>query len=289
MTVTTQRAPSRPVRQRPAPEMAFFRTHVRAVQRLNTYLARITLAGDDLTGFVSDGPDQRIKIFLPRDGQPDPVPLARPPADWYAIYRAMPLEIRPYIRTYTIRRHRPEVGEVDIDFVLHGEEGPGSRWAMRAQPGDPLLFYGPWADYEPTLGTDWQLIAGDETALPAIGAILESMPAGTRALVFVEVPDESARQWIETRGDVTLTWLYRDHAVPGTQPLLDALQAATFPVGRPYVWISGESSVVRSLRRHLVNDRGVARHDLYFAGYWRRGRTEDDAYAEYDARTARRS
>ena len=253
--------------------MGIYRTLVREVTDLGPHLRRITVGGPDLIGFLSDGPDQRIKLFLPPPGHAvATVPEFDDASRWFPTLRAIPVESRPIIRTYTIRRVRPELGEVDIDFVLHGDEGPASRWASKARPGEVLAFYGPYADYEPTPGTSWQLIAGDSTALPAIGAILESMPAGTPARVFIENAEEQA---FDTVGEVELTWLR-----PG-QSLAEAIRNANLPTGKPYVWIGGEAGSVKATRRHLVNERGVSRSDLYFCGYWRRGASESDAYAAY--------
>jgi NADPH-dependent ferric siderophore reductase len=282
--------------------MGFFRTQVTGVRQLTPCMIRVSLGGPDLAGFVNDGPDQRIKIFLPLPGQLVPMlPSELGEHDnWFAAYRAIPADIRPVMRTYTLRRHRPETGEVDIDFAIHGDLGPASRWATTAKCGDALTIFGPYADYDPTPGTDWQLLIGDETALPAIGAIVESLPAGVRAHAFVEVDDEAEQQAYLTMGDVTFTWVHRHdtpdpqaaplavtNGVPASEglqarpvvgPLLDAVRAAEFPAGKPYVWLGGEAGAVKELRRHLVNDRGIAREDLYFVGYWRRGRSEDDAY-----------
>lgn len=279
MSTVTRKQPSRPIRRRPVPEMRFFRTTVTAVERVTPGVVRIRVGGDELSEFVGDGPDQRIKIFLPRPGQSEVV-LPTTGASWYAEWRAMSETVRPIMRTYTLRQHHPYTNEVDIDFVLHGDDGPASAWANRAAPGEPLVFYGPYADYEPTPGTDWQLIVGDATTLPAIGAIVESLPPRTRALVFVEVADPTEEQRWETKGDVTLTWLHHGSAPAGTtRSLLDAVRELEFPDGRPYVWLGGEAGQVKALRRHLVGEREVPRTDLYFCGYWRFGRTEDDAQA----------
>lgn len=277
MSTVTRKQPSRPIRRRPVPEMRFFRTTVTDVRRLTPGVVRIRVGGGDLAEFVGDGPDQRIKIFLPRPGQLHPV-LPAPGSGWYAEWRAMPDDVRPIMRTYTLRQHHPYSNEVDIDFVLHGDDGPASAWVGRAVPGDPFVFYGPYADYEPTPGTDWQLILGDETTLPAIGAIVEALPADARALVFVEVADAAEQQVWESKGDLTLTWLHRGVAAPGTSSLLlDAVRSTEFLAGRPYVWLGGEAGQVKAIRRHLVGERDVPRSDLYFCGYWRSGRTEDDA------------
>lgn len=273
-----QRAPKRALRRRPAPDMGTFDAQVTRVEPLTPRMTRIAFGGPDLAGFKWDGPDQRAKLFLPRAGEERPdVPTGQ---DWYARYRAMPEETRPFLRTYTVRGHRPDRQEIEIDFVLHGDTGPASTWARRARPGDRVALFGPYADYDPTPDHDWQLIIGDETALPAIGGILAELPAGTSARVFLEVTD--AGEWqrldspedVDRPGDVQLSWTYRDRAdTAGT--MADAVRAADLPPGRPYVWLAGEAAMVRGLRRHLVRDRGFDRSSIYFAGYWRHGLTEE--------------
>ncbi|MBC6467831.1 siderophore-interacting protein [Actinomadura alba] len=234
---------------------------------------RVTLGG--LEGFGGAGLDHWVKLFFPLPGEHRPVyPTGD---DWWRRWGADPDAVRAVFRTYTVRRHRPEAGEIDIDFVLHGDTAPGSRWAARAKPGDQVGVWGPGAMYDPSPAADWRLIAGDETALPAMAAIIETLPAGARARVFVEVADAAEEQRFATDGDVRVEWLHRDGVPAGRSALLvDRLRAADLPDGRPYAWIAGEAAMVKALRRHLVNDRGIDRADICFSGYWRLGKTEYD-------------
>ncbi|WP_410599265.1 siderophore-interacting protein [Amycolatopsis sp. lyj-90] len=250
-------------------------------------LIRVTFGGPGLRDITTCGPDQRIKVFLP--SAPGASPRVPTGEDWYARYREMPEDGRPAMRTYTIRALRP--GEIDVDFVRHGDVGPASRWAGAAEPGDEVVIYGPnarfpheetdptrrGADYLPRPGSAWKLIAGDETALPAIGGIVEGLAAGERAQVFVQVPVDGDRQQWRTDGEVEVTWLTPDG---GGAPLLDAVRAAELPEGPGYAWLAGEAGVVKELRRHLVRERGVDRKRIDFCGYWRKGKSED---APYDA------
>ncbi|WP_163510766.1 siderophore-interacting protein [Fodinicola acaciae] len=254
-----------------------FSAHVVDRQVVTPHMARITFGGD-LDGFTTVGIDHRIKLFFPLPGQDAPeVPTG---SDWYQRYRAMPAAVRPPMRTYTIRNHRPEAGEVDVDFVLHGDTGPASSWAGRARAGDRVVICGPNAAVPPTVGyeyrpvadSDWRLIVGDETALPAISGILESFGPDEKAMVFVEVPEEADVQPLATRGDVSVTWLPRHGAGDGVGlSLRRAVTEASFPNGRPYAWLAGESSTVTALRRHLVRERKLDKQQVTFLGYWRRG------------------
>lgn len=250
-----------------------FRVEVVRTRRISPKMLRVTFGGPSLAGCVWAGHDHRIKLFLPLPGQTDPIVPEGP--DWFVQYRAMPEEIKPPMRTFTIVDLR--AGELDVDFVLHGDVGPAGRWANRAEPGDRVAILGPNAlcptvfgyEYRPDADTDWTLLAGDETALPAITGILGAMPAGRRALVFIEVDSVAERRPLPCAGEAEVTWLSRDGApAEGGGLLRRAIEEASFPVGRPYAWLAGESGAVVGLRRHLVNERGVDRKDVYFSGYW---------------------
>ncbi|MGW6565749.1 siderophore-interacting protein [Streptomyces sp. NPDC054975] len=260
----------------------FFCLQVDRTRRLGPSLVRVTFTGDDLKAFASGGRDQSLSLFLPHPGQPGPVlpPLDDP--DMYAIlgaWRAMPDDERAVMRSYTVREQRTEPRpEVDIDFALHEDGGPACRWAQQAKPGDKVVVLGP-AVAENT-GVRFQLppdadsvvIWADETALPAASAILEWLPAGIRAQVYLEVPFSGDRAELTTQADATLTWLVREEGAPSA---LDAVRAADLPGSSPYVWIAGESGSVKELRRHFVRDRELDRRRVTFVGYWRKGLSED--------------
>lgn len=126
------------------------------------------------------------------------------------------------------------------------------------------------------------VVWGDETAVPAASAIVEALPAGTRARVWLEVPHADDIQHLATEADAEITWLGRDErGTEGSPAALDALRAAPLPPAeRPYVWIAGESGCVKELRRHFVRERGIDRRRVTFVGYWRRGASEEQLRAE---------
>lgn len=252
-----------------------FRAEVVALRRLTPHQVRVTFGGPDLAGTVSAGLDQRIKLFFPLPGQTDPV--VPEGENWYTEYRAMPEGRRPFMRTYTVRHFRPEIPELDVDMVLHGDTGPGSTWAGAARPGDRVAILAPDADHEEILGyefappadTEWMLLAGDDTALPAIASIIESLPAGMPVHAFVEVDSAAEMMPLHTEADLRITWLCRAGRPATSGGLLcDAIRATTLPTGRPYLWLAGESSAIKDLRRHLVNERDIDKELIYFAGYW---------------------
>ncbi|MFF4830647.1 siderophore-interacting protein [Streptomyces sp. NPDC001315] len=272
----------------------FFSLQVVRTRRLGPSLVRVTFAGPDLAFFHSHGRDQSLSLFLPHPGQSEPAVPVELGDGWWQGWRELPDDVRAVMRSYTLRALRRDAlgntTEIDIDFVLHGMEpgatapaGPASRWASRASAGDRVQLLGPaLADnrairFRPPEDTDLVLLWGDETALPAASAILESLPAGTRARVWLEVHDPGTIQDLATRADAEITWLVQDaSSAEGSPMALGALRAAQLPPAeRPYVWIAGESACVKQLRRHFVGERGIDRRRVTFVGYWRQGLTEE--------------
>ncbi|OLT55230.1 siderophore-interacting protein [Cellulosimicrobium sp. CUA-896] len=220
---TARRAPSRPA-ARAARPWCFFDVEVVRVEQITPSYRRFTFTGPDLEHFADPGLDVRIKFVLPApDGGYEH--LVRDADEWYAAWRAQPEERRNPLRTYTTVAVRPEVREVDVDVVLHGDAGPASRWALAAEPGTPLVLLGPDArcdgpvggiEFRPPAREHALLLAGDETALPAIAAICEDLPATAWGEVYVEVPHAAdARELVAPPG-VRVTWLGRDTAEPST-------------------------------------------------------------------------
>ncbi|MFF0425274.1 siderophore-interacting protein [Streptomyces sp. NPDC004520] len=280
--------------QSPSRSLPLHRLRVTAVRPVTPRMLRVTLGGPSLDGFVLAGPDQQVKLFFPRPGQTEPVlPVPEPDGDvmrWYGAYAALPETERPWMRSYTLRAHDPAAGTVDIDFFLHGDggegrdEGPATRWARSARPGDALGVFGPSAAFaapvDPGAG-DWTLLYADACALPALATVVAALPPGHRALAYVQLPDSAEEQPLPTSGDLTVRLLG-----DGDSPA-EAVRADTLPAGMPYAWLAGEASAVRGLRRHLVEERGVDRRAVRFTGYWRRRLTQDDAPTPEDLAEAR--
>ena len=97
-------------------------------------MVRVTLVGDELTGFGGEGPDRRIKMFFPVEGQARPaVPRATSGGPLWPAG-----EPRPTIRTYTVRRFDATAGELDVDFVLHvgrATRSPARGWGFPNRAG----------------------------------------------------------------------------------------------------------------------------------------------------------
>ncbi|MGO1056776.1 SIP domain-containing protein [Crossiella sp. CA198] len=254
---------------------------VTGVRRLSPHLTRVSFTGPGLDN-LDTWPDQQLKLCFPRPGQTEPV-LPEPQADgdamrWYQAYLAIPAAERAVMRSYTVRAYHPDTATIDVDFVLHGNDsGPATAWAAGARVGDVLGRYGPDAQYARPLGeSDWLLFAGDQTALPAIATLLESLPAGKKALVYLEILDAAEEQRLDSAAEIEVHWVHRT----GPEVLLNAVRAAEFPSGTGFAWLAGEAGAVRALRRHLVTERGMSKRAIEFSGYWRRQLTQDDAPTE---------
>lgn len=241
-------------------------------------MRRVTLGGTGLkahsapngmpvAAFRSDGFDDEFKIYLQHPDAEAPVV----PQQMEGVLH-WPRE-NPHLlfRTYTVRRWDAEAGELDVDFVVHGV-GPATSWARHVQPGETLNIAGPKSSALHPEGVAWTLVAGDETALPAIGRWLETWPAGARGQVFIEIADAAHQQDLPTPPGVELTWLSREGAEPGTTTLLlDALKAAPWWEGVAFAWIAGETNTLTPIRRWLRNERGLPKEQVEVTGYWRKG------------------
>ncbi|GHC79830.1 siderophore-interacting protein [Streptomyces flavofungini] len=260
----------------------FFDAQVLRTERLTPSMVRVAFGGSDVARMASGGRGQRVKVFLPQPGQSAPVMPDTDSPDWYAAWRELDPDVRGIMRTYTIRELRRDPHELIVDFAVHAPapdahspEGPASRWARTARPGTSVGVLAPVAeenaayDFRPPEDTDWILLTGDESALPAVAGILEALPPSTRVLAWLELHDPADRQELPTKADADITWL------TGEGTTTAAIRTADLPTGAPYAWIAGESATVKAVRRHLVTDRGFDRTRVKFTGYWREGATED--------------
>lgn len=251
------------------------RMRVLRTEWLTPHMIRVVLGGPGFARFVPNAfTDKYVKLLFPQPGVTYPEPI-----DLEVIRATFPREQWPTTRTYTVRYHDPDAGELAIDFVTHGDEGVAARWAVSTRPGDEVIVRGPGGAYAPDPAADWHLLVGDESALPAIAAALEALPPGVPATVFVQVADESEVQKLASPGDVDVTWLFRT-APDASTALADAVRSCEFPDGVVQAFVHGEAGYVADLRRHLIADRGVSRDLLSISGYWRMGKNEDGWQAE---------
>ncbi|MBZ6251220.1 siderophore-interacting protein [Streptomyces olivaceus] len=266
----------RPARKPRRPHTA----QVVRTERLTPHMQRVVLGGEGLAAFTADTcTDHYVKLLFPAGGATYPEPF-----DMERIREEFPREQWPVTRTYTVRHWDAEHREMTLDFVIHGDEGLAGPWAQRVRPGETVLFMGPGGAYAPDTTADWHLLAGDESALPAIARSLEALPDGARAFVFVEVDGPEEEQKIDS--DVEVVWLHRGDRPVG-RALVEAVRALDFPEGRLHAFVHGEAACVKELRRYLRVEREIPREDLSISGYWRLGHNEDGWQAskrEWNAR-----
>ena len=261
---TKQRAGGAPIRI----------VEVQGTEWLTPRMVRITFGGAGLEGFeASTFTDHYVKLQLPPPGA-----NYTPPFDQEQLKRTLPSEQWPRTRTYTVRAWDRDTRQLTIDFVVHGDGdgGVAGPWAAGAKPGDLLQLRGPGGAYLPDPGADAHLLLCDPSVLPAIGASLARIPPGKPAYVLVQVDDPRDQVPLTTPGDLHLEWFHGG----GENTLVEALRMRPWPAGKVGVFVHGEASAVRALRRHLILERGLTPDTMSISGYWKHARTEE-GWREY--------
>lgn len=229
-----------------------FTAEVVSSRWLNEQLIRITLTGSEIkTTDFSVCTDRYVKLSFPHAQD----------------------TVR---RSYTVRNVDSHAGTLDIDFVVHGDKGVAGPWAQQAQPGDQVFLGGVGGGYRPAAHAPWHLLIGDESALPAIAAALEEIPAGAVVHAFIEIAD--ADQRIDLAHPNSITWVPRKVAghrpAPYGKLLAQAVQEFDLPEDPGHVFLHGEANMVRELRRHL-RAKGYPMTAMSISGYWRDGASDE--------------
>ena len=255
-------------------EPAVRRLNVAAIRKLSPGFVRITLTGDDLVGFVSSGPAEHCKLFLP---DPATGTISAPTLVDGAMQR--PERGSMIVRDYTPREFRGgESPELDFDFYLHGD-GPASAWAAAAAVGDPLVVAGPRASRMPPVGAARVALAADESALPALARWIETLPAEVEIVVFATVSNESDAAYLEPAhvNRARLVWVDNQ-----TDALERALRACGPISDDTYVWAAGEATSLIPVRRYLRRELGLPASQVKVDGYWKQGEAGRDHHAPID-------
>ncbi|MFJ3312752.1 siderophore-interacting protein [Micrococcus endophyticus] len=275
--MTRPATPGRPAR--PQTVLTVVRT-----ERLTPHMVRVSLGGEEFAAFQArwaekGATDQYIKLLFA-----DPALGLTPPYDLDALRERLAPEQMPVRRTYSVRAVDAEAGTVDVDFVVHGDDGLAGPWAASVQPGEHVCFGGPGGNYRPDPAADWHLFAGDEAALPAIAAGLEDLATtapdavGT-ALIEVEGPEDE--QPVTAPAGVEVRWLHRGaEFTPQSTRWAAALRDEPWREGRVHAFVHGEREQVKAARAYLADERGVDRRDLSVSAYWAFGRAEETFQAE---------
>lgn len=251
-----------PVIHRVTHEVKRRRLDVLRVVDITPRMRRITLGGPELAGFVSLGSDDHIKLMFAQNAA-EQAALQSPT---FNIKGDGP---QPAMRDYTPRRFDLSLGELDIDFVLHGD-GPASTWAEQAQVGQHLYIGGPRGSMIVPDIFDSYLLIGDETALPAIARRLEELPAGRKVLAVIEIADAAEQQALQSAAEVEVIWVLR-----GQADLLDTVRTLTLPSGALYTFVAMETKLSRQVRRVLLDTHKVDEAFLKAVGYWRAEGSEE--------------
>lgn len=246
-------------------------------ERLGPHMVRLTLGGPGFAAYQDkDAVDKYIKLMFA-----DPALGLEMPYDMEKLRESLPPEKMPVRRTYTVRSVDHDAGTLTVDFVVHGADGLAGPWAAAAQVGDPVTFGGPGGMFLPDVDADWHLLAGDESALPAIAAVLEAMPTDAVGQAIVEVAGPEDEIALDGPDGIEVTWLHRggDFA-PETTRLAAAVIEAPWREGRVQVFAHGEREMVKDLRRYLSDVRAVDRKSMSLSAYWAYGRAEEAFQAE---------
>lgn len=246
---------------------------VRGARDITPAMRRVTVACDDPGHFTSGG--LHVRVLIPPRGREPVWPSVGP--DSRVIWPEGDDALAK--RTYTIRSIDHARGELDIDVVLH-DDSPGSIWAREAKPGDRVGLLGPGGG--DVIPADWYLLCGDETALPAIARIAETLPSSTRASIVIEVADASEQQEIASKAMIEVTWLHREGAPAGSTDLLpQAVRSIALPdQGSPFVFAGCEQAAARAIRKHLRAEKQLPKDRHLVAAYWRRGHADVHDHGE---------
>jgi NADPH-dependent ferric siderophore reductase len=241
---------------------------VHDITALGPRMVKVVLAGDELDGLVIDQPAASVRLLLPSAGTAQ---LVMP--TWNGNEFLLADGSRPILRTFTPRRLDAATNRLELDIVLHGN-GAAATWARAARPGDPAAISGPGRGYAIDPAAPALLLAGDETALPAIDQLLEQLPAGLPAQVHVEVAEPGGRLALTDRPATTVAWYDLPAGAPPGEALVAAVRAAGLRDGER-VWAAGEAAAVQRIRRHLFEERRIPRPHTHVRGYWKHGRAGD--------------
>lgn len=238
---------------------------VKTTKRLTPNMLRVTFSGEALLGFPSDAASANIKLLLPHADQNEKAYLES----------LNGIGIKPIKRTYTVVEYREVGNELDIDFALHADSGPATRFALNAQSGDRVGIAGPSKPKLVNTAADWFLIAGDMTALPAIEANVKQLPMDSAGYLVIEVQEQADKRDFALPGSLNIQWLINPEPRSAKSTLAEVVMNLDWPDGIPSVWVAGEVSTVRTLREYLAKTKQLEPQHRYTSAYWQIGRDED--------------
>jgi NADPH-dependent ferric siderophore reductase len=232
-------------------------------------MVRVTVGGAQLEGLVVEQPAASVRLLLPPAGSSELVMPA-----WNGNEFLLPDGLRPAIRTLTPLRIDQDRHQMDLEIVVH-DGGAASAWALKAQPGHDVALSGPGRGYPIDPEATGFLLAGDESAIPAIGQLLEVLPADKPVRVMIEVAAPEGRLELPKHPTAGVEWFDLPQGAPPGDAVVEAVMSAALPDGAR-VWAAGEAAAMQRIRKHLFEERGLTRSDTWIRGYWKHGRAGDD-------------
>lgn len=262
--------------KKPRPQFVF---EVVSTERVSPSMTRVHLAGPGFDAFAAAADergctDAYVKLLFAK-----PELGLEPPYDLDALRERLDPADMPSRRTYTVRAIDRSRRTIAIDFVVHGDEGLAGPWAANAVPGDRLCMSDPAGKYAPDPEMDEHLFLGDDAAIPAIAAAIESLPPEATGRALIEVGSAADEIALDAPAGVEIRWLHRDGAPYGSA-LVAAVEALGRPTGSVDVFAHGEREAMKRLRPLLHADWGIDRARLSLSAYWAAGRAEDTFQAE---------
>lgn len=238
------------------------------IRDLTPRMKRVRLLGSDLGRFAKFG-GMHIRMLFPTPDLSDPV---WPTLGENGLALWPPAQLRPTPRAYTVRKLDVAAGWMDVDILIHDGDSVGSRWAVSVRQGMKVGIMGP-VGRPVRLDAQWYLLGADETGLPAVARLLETLDPATRGIAFIEVADESERQQIDNRTMIDLRWIVRNEVPAGRDDrLAQAVLAVEWPSDcTTFGWFAAEAQAASIVRDHWRGAMGLGRDRTLAATYWRSG------------------
>ena len=235
---------------------------VAGVERVVPGLLQVTLAGFD--DYPLQGGDEFVYTMISHaDG-------GIPPSYDMSDYRDQADDDPVRGAYYTVRRARPDVGEIDLWVVEHDHPGSVAGWMMAATPGQPLALWGPRRGFRPPEDAQHVLFVADETGFAAVAALVEALPGDRRATAVLECRGAAHRPPMPHHPGLEIVWVDRGDEAPGvTNHVLDAVRAVV-TTAPDAAFGAAESRQISAVRRHLRHTFGVPAARMSMTGYWRR-------------------
>ena len=238
---------------------------VTQASRITPNMIRVRLQSEQIKSFPETVSGGHVKLIIPLPNQS--------PREFGRFLNSF--GVRKRMRTYTIRHVHTSTGEVDIDFVAHGDNGPASKWAMSAKVGDFLGLSFPGSPKMKPSGSGQYLVAVDMSAFPAAAGGLEALPSFAQGDVYIEILSDADRQPIEAPSGLNLHWIVNSHPDQSGRKLIEAIRAHTLK-GSESVFVAGEYKTVNDLRSYFRDEKKYPKDQLYISSYWKHGLIESE-------------